>query len=276
MLSSVSTKIRILIVGILALVSSLGMALKLGDMLISPTRLTLDEKNRGGSIVVVNTSQNTVRYRLNLVDMNMSPEGVIKKSGEPTHNSAINFLRFSPREITLSPGTSQKIRILSVIPLNFPDGEMRSHLEFEPIGRPNTTTKSSDEGQNVVSTNINVRLVVTIPIIVRVGNVFSTALMSDGSIEQKGSAVKVSIHREGNSSIRGDMFVHFKPANGGKSVLVGVSRGVAVYYPNPTRSILIGLQKNLSSLGEGDVEVQFVESDKRKNSASKLFVIHSR
>ena len=276
MFSSVSTKIRILIVGILALVSTLGMAQKLGDMLISPTRLTFDEKNRGGSIVVVNTSQNTVRYRLNLVDMTMSPDGVLKKSSEPTRNSAISFLRFSPKEITLSPGTSQKIRILSVIPLNFPDGEMRSHLEFEPIGRPNTTTKSSDEGQNVVSTNINVRLVVTIPIIVRVGNVFSTALMSDGSIEQKGSAVKVSIHREGNSSIRGDMFVHFKPANGGKSVLVGVSRGVAVYYPNPTRSILIGLQKNLSSLGEGDVEVQFVESDKRKNSASKLFVIHSR
>ena len=275
MFSSVSTKIRILIVGILALVSTLGMAQKLGDMLISPTRLTFDEKNRGGSIVVVNTSQNTVRYRLNLVDMTMSPDGVLKKSSEPTRNSAINFLRFSPKEITLSPGTSQKIRILSVIPLNFPDGEMRSHLEFEPIARP-TTTKSSDEGQNVVSTNINVRLVVTIPIIVRVGNVFATAVMSDGSIEQKGSAVKVSIHREGNSSIRGDMFVHFKPTNGGKSVLVGMSKGVAVYYPNPTRSILIGLQKNLSSLGEGDFEVQFVESDKRKNSASKLLLIHSR
>ena len=275
MFSSVSTKIRILIVGILALVSTLGMAQKLGDMLISPTRLTFDEKNRGGSIVVVNTSQNTVRYRLNLVDMTMSPDGVLKKSGEPTRNSAINFLRFSPKEITLSPGTSQKIRILSVIPLNYPDGEMRSHLEFEPMART-TTNKSSDEGQNVVSTNINVRLVVTIPIIVRVGNVFAAAVMSDGSIEQKGSAIKVSIHREGNSSIRGDMFVHFKPANGGKSVLVGVSKGVAVYYPNPTRSILIGLQKNLSSLGEGDVEVQFVESDKRKNSASKLLVIHSR
>ena len=72
MFSSVSTKIRILIVGILALVSTLGMAQKLGDMLISPTRLTFDEKNRGGSIVVVNTSHDWVYGRAGRDDRQLS------------------------------------------------------------------------------------------------------------------------------------------------------------------------------------------------------------
>lgn len=273
--SIVSTKIRIVIAGILTLSPALGLAQKIGDMLISPTRISLDEKARGGTIVVVNSSPNTVRYRLNLVDMTMSPDGVLKKTTEPTRNSALQYLRFSPKEITLSPGTSQKIRILSVIPISFPDGEIRSHLEFEPLARP-TTAKPTEPGQNVFSTSVSVRLVVTIPIIVRTGNVFAAAALSDGSIEQKGSAVKFSIHREGNTSVRGDIYVNFKPAIGGKSILVGQSKGVAVYFPNPTRSMVIALQKSLSTLGAGDVEIQFVESNKRKNAASKLLVIHNR
>ncbi|MEI8282822.1 MAG: hypothetical protein WCG75_10490, partial [Armatimonadota bacterium] len=248
---------------------------RLGDLMISPTRLTLDEKSRGGTIIVVNSGQSTVRYRLNLIDMNMSPEGVLKKTSDVTRNSAISSLRLSPKEIILAPGASQKIRILSVVPLGSIDGEMRSHLEFEPLTRP-ATTKSTEGGEKVLSTNLNVRLLVTIPIMVRMGNVSSSASLSNGSLDPKGSSVKFTLHRDGNASIRGDVFVRFKPANGGKAVLVGQSNGVAVYFPNPTRSMVVSLSKNISSLGPGEVEVQFVESDRRKNPLSKLLVIHSR
>ena len=275
MVHSLSTKSRFLIIGILALLPALGIAQRLGDLMITPTRLTLDEKSRGGTIVVVNSGQNTVRYRLNLVDMTMSPEGVLKKTSDGVRNSAITSLRLSPKEIILAPGASQKIRILSVVPLGSIDGELRSHLEFEPLSRP-VAPKPTEGSEKVLSTNLNVRLLVTIPIIVRMGNVVGSAQLSDGSIDHKASAVKFMLHREGNASIRGDVFIRFKPANGGKAVLIGQSNGVAVYFPNPTRSMAVGISKNVSALGAGDVEVQFVETDRKKNPVSKFLVIHSR
>ncbi len=275
MVHLLSTKTRFLIIGILSLTPALGSAQRLGDLMISPTRLTLDEKSRGGTIIVVNSGQSTVRYRLNLVDMNMSPEGVLKKTSDGTRNSAISSLRLSPKEIILAPGASQKIRILSVLPLGSIDGEFRSHLEFEPLTRPGTP-KQTEGGEKVLSTNLNVRLLITIPIVVRMGNVSASAQLSDGSIDHKANSVKFSLHRDGNASIRGDVFVRFKPANGGKAVLVGQSNGVAVYFPNPTRSMVVGLSKSPSSLGAGDFEVQFIETDRRKNPVSKLLVIHSR
>ena len=275
MVNSFSTMVRFLVLGIIALIPALGSAQRLGDLMISPTRLTLDEKSRGGTISVVNSGQSTVRYRLNLVDMNMSPEGVLKKTSDGTRNSAVSSLRLSPKEIILAPGASQKIRILSVLPINSVDGEMRSHLEFEPLTRSGNP-KQTEGGEKVLSTNLNVRLLITIPIIVRTGNVSASAQLSDGSLDLKSNSVKFMLHRDGNASIRGDVFVRFKPISGGNAVLIGQSNGVAVYFPNPTRSMIIGLSKDLSNIGAGDVEVQFVESERRKNPLSKLLTIYKR
>src|SRR5436190_4061899 len=104
-----------------------------GDLIISPTRILLDDKSRSGDITIVNHGSQAVRYRLSLVEMEMNGEGGLKRVPS-SPNSAAAMLKLSPREILLEPGASQRIKVAAYFPAGLPDREVRSHLAFEPIG----------------------------------------------------------------------------------------------------------------------------------------------
>ncbi len=256
---------------LLALASSGGIARcqGLGELMISPTHLSIDDKNHAGTIVVVNSGQKTVRYRLDLVDMQMSSDGQLQRL--QTSNSAAPYIRLSPREITLAPGGSQKVRILSTTPGDSPAGEYRSHLEFIPIRR-NTGMTPSQPG-SALKINLDVSIVVTIPLFLHTGRVYSAASLSDASfkVSAAGSSVRFKLGREGNESLRGDLNISFKPAKGG-SVALAQMKGLAVYYPNSSRTVQLALPKDLSALGEGEIEIKFAKEGDRRAEALRLAV----
>src|SRR4051812_36562390 len=82
-----------------------------GDLMVTPTRLALDEKDRTGDITLLNRSTRTMRYRLTLVDMEMSQDGILSRVPTGSGLSAASLLRLSPREIVLQPGVSQRIKV---------------------------------------------------------------------------------------------------------------------------------------------------------------------
>jgi hypothetical protein len=71
----------------------------------------------------------------------------------------------------------------------------------------------------------------------------------------------VTLRREGDSSVYGNVEVAYLPARGGR-VEVGHLRGVAVYTPNLSRVIRIPLRRLESNvLAEGRLEVSFTATD---------------
>lgn len=231
-----------------------------GDLVVTPTRVNLDTKNKSGDITLLNKGNQAVRYRLNLVDMEMSENGVLKRTSSPVQNSGAGIFRMSPREIVLQPGESQRIKILAILPAGLKHGEYRSHLSFEPIAAPRPADKGTGEG-SALSLRLELRSVVTIPVIARHGEVSATASISDVRVDKdsEGWLTSLKLTRSGNRSVRGDLQVQFVPAGGGAKIPLGQIANLPVYFPNTHRYVVVRLDKDIASLGKGSIEVTFTE-----------------
>ena len=266
-------KIRLIAIAILAATTTLAFCQGLGDLVVTPTRVVLGDKLKSADIMLLNRSMQPIRYRLTLVDMEMSEDGLMRRIDAGSSQSAINLLRLSPREILLQPGESQRIKIAAIMPLSLAEGEFRSHLAFEPVSapKPEETGQATDGG---VTLKFQIRSVVTIPIVVRHGHVAATASISDATFgtDTTGQFVRFTLHRAGNRSIRGDVDAVFKPTSG-KAIPIGKIAGLPVYCPNEDRIVTVRLTQSISSLGKGVIEVSFTEPDQsRSNVAAKATI----
>jgi P pilus assembly chaperone PapD len=254
-------RLKVLTIFIATAVSAVATCQRLGDLVVTPTRLVLDDKARAGDITLLNKGSQTVRYRLTLVDMEMSEDGVLRRVESGSRHSAKNILRLSPREIVLQPGESQRIKVLVTFPAGLADGELRSHLSFEPISIPKLRPdQGTSEGS--IKLNLEIKAVVTIPVIARHGRLAAAASINSAAVGHDGDGwfTKFKIDRAGNRSIRGDLTVSFVPASGGPKVLLGMMSGLAVYVPNSSRIVTVRLAKDVAALGKGDIEVTFSET----------------
>ena len=236
-----------------------------GDLVVTPTRVLLDDKSRSGDITLVNRSSQTVRYRLSLIDMQMSEDGMLIR-GPNNDNSAAGILRLSPREIVLEPGVSQRIKIAAFFPNGMADRELRSHLQFEPISAPRS--RPVDPG-NAFRLSLDVRSIVTIPVIVQHGRLFAESSITNPQLltDAMGTELRFKLERNGTRSIRGDVDVVFNPEKGGRKVVLGHIDGLPVYYPNADRIVSMRLKQDVRSLGKGDIEICFVELERSRGAA---------
>lgn len=238
-----------------------------GDLIVTPTRILLDDKGRSGDITLVNRGLQPIRYRLSLVDMAMDEQGALRRVPS-TPNSAASALRLSPREILLQPGAAQRIKILVTFPRDMAEGELRSHLAFEPIATPRAPHPSISDASGI-RLSFEVRSVVTIPVIAQHGSLTATAALDQVELHhQPGEpAISFRLARNGNRTIRGDLTVTFKPDGKGAPVVLARVTGLPVYFPNSRRTMRVRLERSHRGLGKGRVEVVFAEPSRVKGAA---------
>jgi P pilus assembly chaperone PapD len=156
---------------------------------------------------------------------------------------ADDLFRYSPRQVTLEPGASQAIRLLLRKPKDLPDGEYRSHMMMRAV--PDNT------GQSVESsgTGATVRLIpvfgIAVPIIIRHGKVSYDMSLSDlafvpGTAEQPMPKIRFKLNRTGNRSSYGDLTATLTAD--GKDVVLSQIFRLAVYTPNPSRTVEMTLR----------------------------------
>lgn len=221
------------------------------DLSLFPTRLVLEKNQRAAQIELMNNSSQAQTYRISLVNRRMTESGEIVEAREAQEGErfADELIRFSPRQVTITPGGSQVVRVLVRKPSGLADGEYRSHLQFDRL--PDATASSLEALTG--STGQEIGVVITtligasIPVIVRHGDTQASTTLADLVLEGDTgkSLLAFKIRREGNRSVYGDLSVTFTP-KGGKELEVGRSRGVAVYVPNGFRFVRLPL-----SLPEG-------------------------
>jgi hypothetical protein len=243
-----------------------------GDLVVTPTRVLLDDKTKSGDITLVNRGSQTMRYRLSFVDMEMGEDGALHRVSS-IDNSAAPILRLSPREIVLEPGVSQRIKVAAYFPIGSGDKELRSHLCFEPIATPRSG--GSRQVETGLRVSLDVRSVVTIPVIAHHGRLFATTAISEAALssDNDGSAVRFRLARTGSRTIRGDVNVAFVPSNGGAKTPLGYIAGLPVYFPNPSRIVTVRLNRDIRSLGKGEIEISFAEAERSRGAAMARAVV---
>lgn len=231
------------------------------DLMLFPTRVVFEKNQRAAQIELINSGSEPATYRLGIIDRRMSESGEFVPIDTPLPGELLAepMVRFSPRQITLQPGTSQTVRVMLRKPADLADGEYRSHLHFEKL--PPVTSNSVEAKADGIGITITALVGVSVPVIVRHGATSASVALSN--LELLGAATAPALamrfSRSGNASVYGDLDVTFTP-HGGAAQQVGKMGGIAVYAPNPARQATLPLQLPPSlALSRGTLAVTYRE-----------------
>ncbi|MET0980849.1 MAG: fimbria/pilus periplasmic chaperone [Telluria sp.] len=234
------------------------------ELMLHPTRLVFDKNMRATQIELINNSSKPATYRIALVNRRMTEVGQFEaaETAQDGERFADPMLRYSPRQVTLQPGTTQTVRVMLRKPAELAEGEYRSHLQFDKL--PDAEGKASIESRSTGATRIGVTLDAlvgaSVPVIVRHGDTAASVKLAGlalGKADAGGAQLALQFEREGNSSVYGDVSVTFTPTNGKTHTLAQVG-GIAVYTPNRVRKATLPLQVPAGvTLGAGTLEVSY-------------------
>jgi len=241
-----------------------------GDLMITPHRVVLEGNKQIEEIVVANIGQDTAFYSISLIEYRMTDDGSLKEITEPVPGQkfASPILRYFPRSIELAPNESQVVRIQVRRRPGLEEGEYRSHLYFRAI------PKEEPQGQETTATDttgIGIRLIpiygISIPVIVRIGNLSASCIIDELAIEHKeeeAPVLKLVLNRQGTKSVYGDLTVDYVPPTG-ERINVGKVRGIAVYTPNTVRRFSMPLTVPEGvNLNTGKLVVRFTDANEAK------------
>ncbi|HEU4951195.1 MAG TPA: hypothetical protein VFT46_04545 [Holophagaceae bacterium] len=217
-----------------------------GDLLVSPARVTLDDRERTAELILSNRGTAADTYRIRLIRMVMDAEGGLKADEAPLPPGAVDpaqLVRFAPHQITLEPGQTQVLRVMLRKPAALPDGEYRVHMLFQALPQELSGAPPAREKAKGVSIRLIPIMGLAIPVVVRQGEI--QAQPGIGALKlaqaQGHPALDFQLTRAGNASVYGDLEVVFQPKTG-KPVTVGALNGIAVYPPLPSRHVLLPLE----------------------------------
>ena len=244
------------------------------NLMVTPTRVVFEERDRSAQITIMNIGTETGNFRISFIRQNMTETGKFELvENDEAGMYSDSMVRYSPRQVTLPAGQSQIIRLMLRKPRDIKDGEYRSHMLFQALPKP--TTSSIDSAINTNQEGITVEILpivgISIPVIVKQGQLSSEVSLSDirysaATEANPRASIGVDIHRSGNGSAYGDFRATFTPKEG-QPVVVGLTNGVAVYANNPMRHFEIPINAPPElKLANGELRVVFLESGMKEEN----------
>ena len=202
------TKSRIAALALVFLLVTPALTSAQGNLLITPRRVVFEGGKKMQELNLANIGKDSARYVLSMVEMRMKEDGSFERISTPDsgQNFASPYLRFFPRSVVLAPNESQLLKVQVSKTDQLPAGEYRSHIYF----RAERDDKPLGEIEaRVDSGSISVSLIpifgITIPIIVRVGEVSAEVKLTDAELMKTEdilsaiNAVKGNVPEAGNT-----------------------------------------------------------------------------
>jgi len=244
--------------GVLALAAAAQPAHAAGDLLVAPTRVVLDNE-RGAEVILNNIGDEPATYRISLELKRMTAAGqlddVATEGANALEAAALEMIQYSPRRVTLPPNQPQTVRIAIRKPDSLPDGEYRAHMLFRAI--PDVTpAEARPKSAGGVSIAITPIYGITIPIIVRHGELKATAAIANPKLLRRGAeaALSFDLARSGSGSVYGEIRI-LAP---GEKEPVLLARGLAVYPELGMRNVTMALDPAQLAKFQGPVTIQYL------------------
>jgi P pilus assembly chaperone PapD len=232
-----------------------------GDLLVAPTRIVLDGR-KGAEIILNNIGEEPATYRVSVEFRRMDQDGGLEDVAQPSaaDQAAADMIIYAPRRVTLAPHEPQAIRIAAHPPQGLADGEYRVHLLFRaiPPATPVVQAAAPSEQHKGLSFQLTPVYGITIPVIVRLGNLQAKAAIANVHLDKKdgNSGISMDISRSGERSTFGEVRV-LKP---GVKDPIALQKAVAVYTELNLRHVSIPVSASFKGEAAGPVTVQYVET----------------
>ena len=231
----------------------------IGDLLVAPTRLVLDGR-KGAEVILNNIGDEPATYRISVEFRRMTPDGGLVDVPEPTAEDKLaeEMIVYAPRRVTLAPHQPQSIRVSARAPQGLPDGEYRVHLLFRAIPPARPVAAPPAEALRGLRFALTPVYGVTIPVIVRFGNLQAKAGIANVHLENRDGkpAVALDLSRSGDRSTFGEVRV-FKS---GVKNPIAIQKAVAVYKEVASRRVSVPVDEAFKGALSGPVTVQYVET----------------
>lgn len=255
-----------------------------GDLMVLPTRVVLEGRDRAAEVMLRNAGKVPAVYRVFMKEMKMQPDGQLKeRPHEAGEITATDLVRLSPRQVELAPGEVQVVRFQVRKPEGLPDGEYHSHALFQavpPAEIPKPLGPEDPTAPKGISFNITTVFGISIPIIVRHGQTQASVSLKDLRIEppvipEAPPELGLRIERTGNRSVLGNLSVVLE--SGGKAkkgtVLFEV-KSLGVYTEISARDVRIPMaQLKDGSLKGARLRITFAPTDLKAEPQVAFFDI---
>jgi P pilus assembly chaperone PapD len=231
-----------------------------GDLLVAPTRIVLDGR-RGAEVILNNIGAEEATYRISLELRRMGDNGrledILPEAASDKEKAALEIIRFAPRRVTLPPNQPQSIRVGLQGTETLPDGEYRAHMLFRAIPKTPEATADGD-GSNGLKINLIPVYGVTIPVIIRKGELRATAAIANAAIarDNEGQALQFDLSRQGDKSVFGEVHV----TRPGVAEPLLVAKGIAVYPELASRQVSLPLDAAAAAKMSGEVVISYYEA----------------
>jgi hypothetical protein len=241
------------------------------DVNLTPRRLVFGPRDRGvKEIAVFNRSNSSATYTIVLTDRVMTPDGALVPVDEaPAEQksrlkSALEYIRYSPRQMVLGPRESQTVRLQVRPPAGAAPAEYRTHFSVTATPPPETGVDIAAAASGAKETGVSVRITpvygIMIPIIVRTGALSAQASISGVHLVQAQGqrGIGFTINRSGDRSIYGGIDIYLL-GSGTPKKIAGI-RGLGVYGEIDQRRVTIPLDRDAPAIGAGS-RVKIVYTD---------------
>ena len=230
-----------------------------GDLLVAPTRIVLDGR-KGAEVILNNIGDEPATYRISVEFRRMTEKGELLDVTTPTDadKKAEDMIVYAPRKVTLAPHEPQAIRIAARAPQGLPDGEYRVHLLFRAVPPATPVVQAAGEPPKGVQFKLTPIYGVTIPVIVRLGNLQATAGIANVQLEKRDGTpvIGLDLTRQGTRSTYGEIRV----LKAGIKDPIAIEKGIAIYTEVGKRHVSLPVADNYKAAAEGPVTVEYVET----------------
>lgn len=244
------------------------------DLLVSPTRISFEERDRTEQVTLINSGTVKRTYRLEWKEQTANEFGAYSVVTDSNFRSASSFIRFSPRQVTLNPGERQVIKLMKRKTGDMPDGEYRSHLKFV-ILPTQSDLENQDEAEGV-SMKLHLFLSYSIPIILKKGEARVNPVIDNLSVG-KGSnnklELKVAMSKTTDYGAVGNVEAYFKDTANNLTKLA-LLNSVNFFHEQNTRTVKLMPINDLPQ-GAGSILIRYtgVQEFSGKTLAEREFPI---
>jgi fimbrial chaperone protein len=226
------------------------------DILITPIRVVFGEKDRVQEVIIVNTANESRTYALSWVEMTQLDRlgySLLDANEAATFARASDFIRFTPRRITLQPGENQRVKLMLRRTSNSQNQDYRSHLKFTVIPNAVLQDNSNEESNSAQGPSIKLNLFLnySIPIIIKNESSAQNVTFSNLEFAQKPAssskpALTFVLNKTSSGSSFGDITLLFKALNSKDFIPVGYSNNVALHHETTILNGQVGWSESIA------------------------------
>lgn len=233
---------------------------------IFPTRLTLSEKTLSGHLTLRNSSESDQEYELGLVLYKMRSDGGFDRQKViPANHPLLDKLKFSPFKVALKPSEKQVVRVMVAEFGDLSNGESYLHLEAVPQAEVRDRSRSKSNLQ------INARIAVAVPIIVRKGEVDTVPEIVDAKYQRLsdgGLLFEFELLKKGSGSVFGDLEI-FENRSESPVVLTTV-KGISSYIDKRSVKVTLSADEIKDLMSKKEVKFSYRFSSNEESASSFL------